>query len=126
MTYDFSTAGFPQVFSGIVANATMALPSLAENDDGEFLLAMNGKVMEAFWTEYVAALPREIQDELLKPIDAGDADKAFAWFDAYANFAEDEEARQLATVLLDDLREALPSLIVDEYAAYRSAAPLSA
>jgi hypothetical protein len=103
----------------------MSLPNLVENDDGEFLLAMNGKVMEAFWTEYVAAFPSEIQNDLLQAVDMGDTDRAFAWHETFANFAEDAAARERAATLLDDLRDALPSLIVDEYADYRSMAPQS-
>lgn len=125
MTYDFTPAGFPLVFSTIVADASMSLPNLVENDDGEFLLAMNGKVMEAFWTEYVAAFPSEVQNDLLQAVDMGDADRAFAWHETFANFAEDAAARELAATLLDDLRDALPPLMADEYADYRSMVPQS-
>lgn len=126
MIYDFSTTGFPLVFSDMVAKATMLLPPLTNTDDGEFVLAMAGKVMNTFWAEYVGALPYQVQSELLLAIEQKDQDAVLDWYVRFANFPEDENARELATVILDELSEKLPTLMKEEYTNFHTVSPVSA
>lgn len=126
MTYDFTPTGFVLIFSEMIARASMVLPPMAQNDDGEFMLAMAGKAMNAFWTEYVGALPYEIQTELLLALEKKDQDATLNWYVSYANFAEDAESRELATVILDELTESMPSIMKQEYADFHDLSPVSA
>lgn len=123
MTYNFSAVGFPQTFSDMVAKASMLLPPLTAADDGDFVSAMAGKAINTFWAEYMGALPHAVQSELLIAIEKKDQDAVLDWYVRFANFPEDETARELATVILDELAEALPSLIKEEYAEFRALSP---
>lgn len=125
MMYDFTPEGFPKNFSEVVARASMVLPPLTKSDDGEFLLGMAAKAMNAFWTEYVGVLPYEVQSELLIGLEKKDQDAVLDWYVRFANFPEDDNARELATVILDELSEALPALIKEEYADFHNASPVT-
>lgn len=120
MPYDFSPAGFPQVFSAMVADAAMMLPPLTREGDDEFLLAMMQRAIMTFWEEYREGLPKDVVEEVAQAFDADDGQKVEQWFLRYANFQEDPEAAGLATVILDDLAEKLPALLKQEYDAFHS------
>lgn len=125
MNYDFSNEGFPKIFSDIVARAAMVLPPLTRSDDGQFLVGMAGKLNNAFWNEYVGALPYAVQSDLLLAIQKRETDAILLWYGQFANFREDAEARQLATIILDELSEQLPGLIKEEYDSFHSVSPVS-
>lgn len=125
MTYDFTPAGFPLNFSDLVARGSMSLPPMTKPDDGQFLTGMAAKVMNAFWTEYMGALPYEVQSELLIAIEQKDQDAVLDWYVRFANFPEDANARELATVILDELSEAMPEIMKQEYQDFHAASPVS-
>lgn len=119
--FDFSSAGFPTIFSSLLAEATMELSPLVREGDSEFLQAMQVLVMQTFWTEYFAGLSAEANAKREKIVAAQDVDAFIQWFSDYADFEGNPECRGLAQAILEEMKIELPSLMREKYDVYRLA-----
>lgn len=110
-----TSAGFPAMFTNLVAEAAMKLPPLTKPEQFEFLKEVQGLVIEGFWERYVAAYPQEVQAEIHKALKDEDFPAVQAWHAKYANFAADPSAAKKADLILDEIAANLESTIKESY-----------
>lgn len=120
VTLPFPSAGSPtSPFSELVAEASMQLPPLTRPQDMAFLDRMTEVTIDAFWQNYVAALPEDVQEEFhrvaIQAVEEEEGEALGAWFEQHANFDGDPEAQRIASEVMADLRIKLPGVFQKEY-----------
>ena len=121
MTSSLIQNGFSQTLSDMVARALTTLPSdMTHKEDSAFVRYMFMQVMDAFWHDYIAEQPEEIQQTFLTVEDAEDEEGITNWFRDHANFKDNKEHLALAERVIADIDAKLPSVIKQEYDAFTS------
>lgn len=68
-----------------------------------------------FWEEYIEHLDPEAKSALLHLDDTDAREPAEAWYQRYANFKDDPEARARAERAMHNLKESFPKVIEEEW-----------
>jgi hypothetical protein len=115
MTTSRTSAGFPAMFTNVVAEAAMKLPPLTKPEHFEFLKEVQGIVIEGFWERYVAAYPQDVQAEIHTALKNEDFPAVQKWHEKHANFSADPSAAKKADLILDEIAANLESTIKEAY-----------
>jgi hypothetical protein len=114
-------AGYPSMFTSIVAEAAMHLPPLTKPVQLDFLRVINQQLMQIFLANFAATCSQKSQDELAKAMESGDQDAQEQWIATNLNFDQDADAASRAEGVLDELATKLPGTIKTEYDAFMAA-----
>jgi hypothetical protein len=109
------SAGFPAMFTNLVAEAAMKLPPLTKPEHFEFLKEILATTIESFWANYAASFPEDVRAQITDAVKNEDMDAVQKWHDTYANFGEDKAAAERAEKVLDEIAANLSSLLKDAY-----------
>lgn len=122
-THKYSPTGFPTVISEMIGEAAMRLPPLTRPQDGDFLRDSAMIVMDAFWENYVASLPKAVEEEYRTAESEESLENMLEWMRKYADFQNDQRAEELGSKILTEIADKLPEFLP---AAYNESASPSA
>jgi hypothetical protein len=119
--FAYSPLAFPYEFSRIVAEATMYLPPMTRPQDTVFLERSLADVIDIFWSNYISHLSNEAQNAYSIAEDEETGQAMLEWHQVYANFSKEPEAVRLASEVLQEIADKLPSALKSEYDSFTEA-----
>lgn len=115
MNTKYSPTRFPLVFSEMISEAVVDLPA---PQDATFLREAAGLAMDAFWHNYVFLQPVDAQQEYYDAAEKEDTKLLVSWFKKHANFAENAEAEERGSRILEELAAKLPAVLSEMYKSF--------
>lgn len=112
--------GTAHPLSEIIAEGTVTLPGdMTRPQDPAFLQRMTEVLIDAFWQNYVASLPADVQDQFhaaaTKAIEEEDGEDLRQWYITHADFEGNSDLHAIAENVLQELHGKFPSVMREEY-----------